>query len=171
MYLLWTCMFNISGEDFDQRIMEYFSKLIIKKHGKYISKDDRAMGKLRRESERALSNQHQVRVEIESLFDVIRCYSFGCGSTYPRYWNCWWSDVQIDSKKHSSQPRDLRFSPPTKTNRPPSPFRYAIRFLDSWKSIYLEKRSDSYSTWPCITITFSLLCDIHIGLWGWKKYD
>ncbi|KAL5657072.1 hypothetical protein ACJX0J_030235, partial [Zea mays] len=56
------------GEDFDQRIMEYFIKLIKKKY----SKDNRALGKLRREAKRAkraLSNQHQVRVEIESLFD------------------------------------------------------------------------------------------------------
>lgn len=52
--------------------MEYFIKLIKKKYSKDISKDNRALGKLRREAERAkraLSNQHQVRVEIESLFD------------------------------------------------------------------------------------------------------
>ena len=51
------------GEDFDQRIMEYFIKLIKKKYNKDISKDNRALGKLRREAERAkraLSNQHQV---------------------------------------------------------------------------------------------------------------
>ncbi|KAF2298028.1 hypothetical protein GH714_007181 [Hevea brasiliensis] len=50
------------GEDFDQRVMEYFIKLIKKKHGKDISKDNRALGKLRRECERAkraLSSQHQ----------------------------------------------------------------------------------------------------------------
>ncbi|KAL9269891.1 Luminal-binding protein 5-like protein [Drosera capensis] len=65
---------HLGGEDFDQRIMEYFIKLIKKKHGKDISKDNRALGKLRRESERAkraLSSQHQVRVEIESLFDGV----------------------------------------------------------------------------------------------------
>jgi heat shock protein 5 len=65
---------NESGEDFDQRIMEYFIKLIKKKYSKDISKDNRALGKLRREAERAkraLSNQHQVRVEIESLFDGV----------------------------------------------------------------------------------------------------
>ncbi|KAJ1694461.1 hypothetical protein LUZ63_011159 [Rhynchospora breviuscula] len=65
---------HLGGEDFDQRIMEYFIKLIKKKHGKDISKDNRAVGKLRREAERAkraLSNQHQVRVEIESLFDGV----------------------------------------------------------------------------------------------------
>ncbi|GLJ52466.1 hypothetical protein SUGI_1116070 [Cryptomeria japonica] len=63
---------HLGGEDFDQRIMDYFIKLIKKKHNKDISKDKRALGKLRRECERAkraLSNQHQVRVEIESLFD------------------------------------------------------------------------------------------------------
>jgi endoplasmic reticulum chaperone BiP len=52
--------------------MEYFIKLIKKKYSKDISKDNRALGKLRREAERAkraLSNQHQIRVEIESLFD------------------------------------------------------------------------------------------------------
>ncbi|XVE58113.1 hypothetical protein DITRI_Ditri04bG0143900 [Diplodiscus trichospermus] len=65
---------HLGGEDFDQRVMEYFIKLIKKKHGKDISKDNRALGKLRREAERAkraLSSQHQVRVEIESLVDGI----------------------------------------------------------------------------------------------------
>ncbi|KAL8149258.1 hypothetical protein AgCh_006311 [Apium graveolens] len=63
---------HLEGEDFDQRIMEYFIKLIKKKYKKDISKDNRALGKLRREAERArraLSSQHQIRVEIESLFD------------------------------------------------------------------------------------------------------
>ncbi|KAM0005769.1 putative Heat shock protein 70 family [Helianthus debilis subsp. tardiflorus] len=65
---------HLGGEDFDQRIMEYFIKLINKKYGKDISNDNRALGKLRREAERAkraLSSQHQVRVEIESLFDGV----------------------------------------------------------------------------------------------------
>merc|ERR1711906_48988 len=63
---------HLGGEDFDQRIMEYFMKLIKRKHGKDVSGDVKAVQKLRREAERAkrsLSNQHQVRVEIESLFD------------------------------------------------------------------------------------------------------
>ncbi|VFQ95874.1 unnamed protein product [Cuscuta campestris] len=65
---------HLGGEDFDQRVMDYFIKLIKKKHGKDISKDYRALGRLRRECERAkraLSSQHQVRVEIDSLFDGI----------------------------------------------------------------------------------------------------
>lgn len=63
---------HLGGEDFDQRVMEYFIKLIKKKYKTDISSDARALAKLRREAERAkraLSNQHQVRVEIESLFD------------------------------------------------------------------------------------------------------
>lgn len=63
---------HLGGEDFDQRVMEYFIKLYKKKTGKDIRKDHRAVQKLRREVEkakRALSVQHQVRVEVESLFD------------------------------------------------------------------------------------------------------
>ncbi|GMH34446.1 hypothetical protein BSKO_02280 [Bryopsis sp. KO-2023] len=65
---------HLGGEDFDQRVMQYFIKLIKKKFQKDISKDARALQKLRREVERAkraLSNQHQVRVEIESLHDGV----------------------------------------------------------------------------------------------------
>ena len=52
--------------------MEYFIKLIKKKTGKDLRKDNRAVQKLRREVEkakRALSTQHQVKVEVESLID------------------------------------------------------------------------------------------------------
>ncbi|XP_062213291.1 heat shock 70 kDa protein BIP2 [Phragmites australis] len=65
---------HLGGEDFDQRVMDHFIRLIKRKHGKDISKDGRALGKLRRECERAkraLSSQHQVRVEIEALFDGV----------------------------------------------------------------------------------------------------
>ena len=54
--------------------MEYFIKLIKRKHSKDVSSDKKTVQKLRREAERAkrsLSNQHQVRVEIESLYDGI----------------------------------------------------------------------------------------------------
>jgi len=63
---------HLGGEDFDQRVMEHFMKLIKKKTGKDIRKDARATQKLRREVEkakRALSSAHQTRVEIESLID------------------------------------------------------------------------------------------------------
>merc|ERR1711959_831296 len=65
---------HLGGEDFDQRVMQYFIKLIKKKHGKDLTEDKRAMQKLRRACERAkraLSSQHQVRVEVESLIDGI----------------------------------------------------------------------------------------------------
>lgn len=63
---------HLGGEDFDQRVMDHFIKLYKKKKGKDIRKDHRATQKLRREVEkakRALSSQHQARIEIESLYD------------------------------------------------------------------------------------------------------
>merc|ERR1711871_448774 len=65
---------HLGGEDFDQRIMKYFIKLFKKKYKKDMTKDKRAMQKLRRESERvkrALSTQHQARAEVEALFDGV----------------------------------------------------------------------------------------------------
>jgi len=44
---------HLGGEDFDQRVMMYFIKLIKKKHNVDISGDKRALQKLRRECERA----------------------------------------------------------------------------------------------------------------------
>jgi len=63
---------HLGGEDFDQRVMDYFIKLYKKKTGKDARKDVRAVQKLRREVEKAkrtLSSQHQARIEIESFFD------------------------------------------------------------------------------------------------------
>jgi len=63
---------HLGGEDFDQRVMEYFIKLYKKKTGKDARKDNRAVQKLRREVEKAkrtLSSQHQARIEIEAFFD------------------------------------------------------------------------------------------------------
>lgn len=63
---------HLGGEDFDHRLMEYFVKLWEKKYGDDIKSDKRALGKLRREVEKAkreLSTQLQVRVEIEALFN------------------------------------------------------------------------------------------------------
>ncbi|XP_059313194.1 heat shock 70 kDa protein BIP1-like [Lycium ferocissimum] len=65
---------HLGGEDFDHKLMDHFIKLIKRKYNKDISNDKKALGKLRKECERAkraLSNQHQVRIEIESLFDGI----------------------------------------------------------------------------------------------------
>jgi len=63
---------HLGGEDFDQRVMDYFLKLYKKKTGKDVRSDARAVQKLRREVEkakRALSSTHQTRIEIESFFD------------------------------------------------------------------------------------------------------
>lgn len=63
---------HLGGEDFDQRIMQHFMKVFHKKHAKDISKDKRAIQKLRHEVEkakRALSSVPQTRVEIEGLFE------------------------------------------------------------------------------------------------------
>lgn len=59
------------GEDFDLRVMDYFIKLY-KKKGKDITKNSRAVQKLRREVERAkraLSSDHEVTLNIDSLFE------------------------------------------------------------------------------------------------------
>jgi len=61
---------HLGGEDFDQRVMDYFSKMVQKKTGTDISTDDRATQKLRKEVERvkrALSSQKQARLEIGDL--------------------------------------------------------------------------------------------------------
>ena len=66
-----TCL-HTGGEDFDQMVMEHFIKLYRKKKGKDVRGDNRALQKLRREVEkakRALSTQHQARIEIESWFE------------------------------------------------------------------------------------------------------
>ncbi|KAI3651946.1 hypothetical protein MP228_003249 [Amoeboaphelidium protococcarum] len=63
---------HLGGEDFDNRLRDYLVKQFKKKNGSDPSSDLKAMGKLKRESEkakRALSAQSTVRVEIENLFD------------------------------------------------------------------------------------------------------
>merc|ERR1719210_1390880 len=63
---------HLGGEDFDQRVMQHFMMIFQKKHGKDMSKDKRAIQKLRREVEktkRALSPTYQGRVEVEAPFD------------------------------------------------------------------------------------------------------
>ena len=61
---------HLGGEDFDQRVMQFFIKMMKKKNNKDISGDKRALQKLRKEVERvkrALSSQQQARLEIEDL--------------------------------------------------------------------------------------------------------
>jgi len=61
---------HLGGEDFDQRVIEFFVKSFKRKHKIDIRQNQRALAKLRREVEkakRALSSTHQVKIEIESF--------------------------------------------------------------------------------------------------------
>jgi len=61
---------HLGGEDFDQRVMQYFIKKMQKTQGVDISKDTRALQKLRKEVERvkrALSTQPQARLEVDDI--------------------------------------------------------------------------------------------------------
>jgi len=63
---------HLGGEDFDQRVMQYFIKMLKKRDNLDISSDKRGLQKLRREVERVkrtLSAQHQARLEIEGLVE------------------------------------------------------------------------------------------------------
>ncbi|KAF3170549.1 ATPase with role in protein import into the ER [Orbilia oligospora] len=63
---------HLGGEDFDYRVINYFSAQYNKKNNVDIKKDLKAMGKLKREVEKAkrtLSSQMSTRIEIESFHD------------------------------------------------------------------------------------------------------
>jgi len=63
---------HLGGEDFDQRVMQYFIKTMKKKSNVDISNNKHALQKLRKEVERvkrALSSQPQARLEIDDLAD------------------------------------------------------------------------------------------------------
>ncbi|CAM9300938.1 unnamed protein product, partial [Ectocarpus fasciculatus] len=61
---------HLGGEDFDQRVMQYFIQMIKKRDGVDVGTDKRAIQKLRREVERVkriLSSSHQARLEVEGI--------------------------------------------------------------------------------------------------------
>jgi len=63
---------HLGGEDFDQRLITHFIEKFKKTHGDDLSKDKKAIQKLRREVEkakRALSSTPSVQVRIEALFN------------------------------------------------------------------------------------------------------
>jgi endoplasmic reticulum chaperone BiP len=65
---------HLGGEDFDQRVVNYLVKRFNKEHGTDVTKNPRAMGKLKREAEKAkrtLSSQKTTKIEIESLHEGI----------------------------------------------------------------------------------------------------
>jgi len=63
---------HLGGEDFDQRVMDYFLKMWKTKTGKDATKDKKAVQKLRKEVEQAkriLSNSHQTNIEIDNFHE------------------------------------------------------------------------------------------------------
>ncbi|CAH8472862.1 unnamed protein product [Schistosoma mattheei] len=65
---------HLGGEDFDQRVVDHFAKLFLKKKGKDIMTNKRAVQKLRREVEKAkrtLSTYPSFTLTIESLIDGV----------------------------------------------------------------------------------------------------
>ncbi len=65
---------HLGGEDFNQRVVQYFIKLLKTKDNVDIDNDKRAFQKLRREVERVkrtLSSQHQAHLEIEGIVNGI----------------------------------------------------------------------------------------------------
>ncbi|KAJ9549070.1 hypothetical protein OSB04_021613 [Centaurea solstitialis] len=65
---------HLGGEDFDNRMVEYFVAEFNRKHKKDISKNPRALGRLRVASERAkriLSSTTQTFVEIDCLYEGV----------------------------------------------------------------------------------------------------
>ncbi|ESK85627.1 hsp70 chaperone [Moniliophthora roreri MCA 2997] len=63
---------HLGGEDFDNRVIDYFIKSYKKKTGTDVTKNLRAIGKLKREVEKAkrtLSTQQSTKLEIESFED------------------------------------------------------------------------------------------------------
>ncbi|CAH3165397.1 unnamed protein product [Pocillopora meandrina] len=68
---------HLGGEDFDNRMVDYFKKEFQKKYKKDISGNKRAMRRLRTSCERAkrtLSSSHQANIEIDSLYEGIDFY-------------------------------------------------------------------------------------------------
>lgn len=63
---------HLGGEDFDQRVIDYLKKMWNKKHSTDVTKDLKAMSKLKREVEKAkrsLSSQMSTKIEIESFHE------------------------------------------------------------------------------------------------------
>jgi heat shock protein 5 len=65
---------RLGGEDFDNRVIQHLARQFKKKHQLDLTKDPKAMGKLKREAEkakRALSTGFSTRIEIDGLFNGI----------------------------------------------------------------------------------------------------
>merc|ERR550537_1371103 len=65
---------HLGGEDFDNRIVQHFLKVLKKKHSKDISKNYHALARLRKAAEaakRRLSSQPEARLEVEGIVDDV----------------------------------------------------------------------------------------------------
>ena len=63
---------HLGGDDFDQRMIEHFNKIWIKKYNKDFSKSHRAVSRLKSECEKAkrdLSTVYEVKIEISNFFE------------------------------------------------------------------------------------------------------
>merc|ERR1712142_146601 len=99
---------HLGGEDFDNRLVDFFSKEFKRKNKKDISGNKRALRRLRTACEKAkrtLSSSTQASIEIDSLFEGEDLYSnitrarFQelCADLFNRRWNLY--------KRHSRIPR------------------------------------------------------------------
>uniref|UniRef100_A0A646QF71 HSP70 n=1 Tax=Hemiscolopendra marginata TaxID=943146 RepID=A0A646QF71_9MYRI len=69
---------HLGGEDFDSRLVNYFSEEFRRKHGKDLRSSPRAVRRLRTSSERAkrtLSSSTEASIEIDALFEGIDFYT------------------------------------------------------------------------------------------------
>merc|ERR1712073_127389 len=69
---------HLGGEDFDNRMVDHFTKEFLRKHKKDLTKNKRALRRLRTACERAkrtLSASAQASVEIDSLFEGVDLYT------------------------------------------------------------------------------------------------
>jgi len=69
---------HLGGEDFDNRMVDHFTKEFLRKHKKDLTKNKRALRRLRTACERAkrtLSASAQASVEIDSLFEGVDFYT------------------------------------------------------------------------------------------------
>lgn len=69
---------HLGGEDFDNRLVDHFLKEFQRKHHKDMSKNARAVRRLRTACERAkrtLSNSTEASIEIDALFDGVDFYT------------------------------------------------------------------------------------------------
>ena len=104
---------HLGGEDFDNRMVEYFVGEIKKKYKKDISDNQRALRRLRTSCERAkrtLSSATQAQIELDSLFDGM---DFNTNITRARF-----EDMNMDYFRKAMEPVEkvLRDSKISKSN-------------------------------------------------------